>query len=491
MSRTAAKDPVRTRAKHAAAIEAVNDNIRKLQEQLTQVEDLGQEGFPYRDAVRARTELQVRECIKCMFGERSPEFQQWKTYHLRTSSPSEVSETISLLQTLITQLEGKKLELQGVAPPTPSLVPTVPSAPAAPLPAPTVSTAAAAVSATPSQVSTPSSSAPVALPVTTTLLVEQSVTPDRHSVHPSASSDEPPPNDDPPTPLPEKGDTHHGLSPVDQAPAPQTAPSPAPPGTSRGPGVPSIPEPREQVRDSANQGDAPAAAPGPLSDPPSRMPDLAVMSESSTQELPPDRLSDQVRPEAGLLVAPSVQPTEIRVEIAPLPATAPRAAGQVLGSPDWSARDREDPLDLVRKVCTRFHAVVRQLRLRQDNRTTLNVQDEQDVHDLLYALLRYEFDEVAQTEWPAGRPAAASRAMSLLPRHHLIVLAKMTKSGLGPREIAEQLTADAAAAPSAGHHTLFCFVYDPEGRIGNPRGFEAELTRVSDTQIVEVFIAPK
>lgn len=151
----------------------------------------------------------------------------------------------------------------------------------------------------------------------------------------------------------------------------------------------------------------------------------------------------------------------------------------------------EDPLDLVRKVCTRFHAVVRQLRLRQDNRTTLDVQDEQDVHDLLYALLRYEFDEVAQTEWSADRPAAAPRAMSLLPRHRLAVLAKMTKSGLGPREIAEQLTADAAALPAAGHQTLFYFVYDPEGRIGNPRGLEAELTRVSDAQIVEVFIAPK
>jgi hypothetical protein len=81
--------------------------------------------------------------------------------------------------------------------------------------------------------------------------------------------------------------------------------------------------------------------------------------------------------------------------------------------------------------------------------------------------------------------------MSLLPRHRLAVLAKMTKSGLGPRELAEQLTTDAAAFPAAGHQTLFCFVYDPEGRIGNPRGLEAELTRVSDAQIVEVFIAPK
>lgn len=135
--------------------------------------------------------------------------------------------------------------------------------------------------------------------------------------------------------------------------------------------------------------------------------------------------------------------------------------------------------------------MVRQLRLRGDNRTTLNVQDEQDVHDLLYTLLRYEFDEVAQTEWPAGRPATAPRAVSLLPRHHLAILAKMTRNGLGPREIAEQLTAEAAAFPAAGHQTLFCFIYDPEGRIGNPRGLEAELTRVSDAQIVEVFIAPK
>ena len=152
MPRATAKDPARTRAKHVAAIEAVNDNIRKLQDQLTQVEDLRQEGFPYRDAMRARAELQVRECIKCIFGERSPEFQQWKTYHLRTSSPSEVAETISLLQTLIAQLERKKLELQGIAPPVPSHVSTVRSAPAAPSPASPVAPAAPLASAAPAQI---------------------------------------------------------------------------------------------------------------------------------------------------------------------------------------------------------------------------------------------------------------------------------------------------------------------------------------------------
>jgi len=38
---------------------------------------------------------------------------------------------------------------------------------------------------------------------------------------------------------------------------------------------------------------------------------------------------------------------------------------------------------------------------------------------------------------------------------------------------------------------LFCFIYDPEGRIANPRRLEAELTMVSDGYTVEVIIAPK
>lgn len=495
MPRTAAKDPARTRAKHAAAIEAVNDNIRKLQDQLTQVEDLRQEGFPYRDAMRARAELQVRECIKYIFGERSPEFQQWKTYHLRTSSPSEVAETISLLQTLIAQLERKKLELQGLAPPASGHASTIRSAPAALPPVSTTATAGPVASATPARMTTLSPAAPAAIPVTATLMADHTGRVDDHSVPLSRQANTPVHSDDLshdlPRPLPEQGDARHGLSPVDQAPAPQTAPSPPPPGTSQGPGVPSMPEPREQVRDSANQGDAPAAAPGPLSDPPTRLPDPIATARHPTQEHVPDRLPDHVQPEPPFPSAISVQPTEIRAEVSPPPATTAGAVGQISGPSDRSEGEPEDPLDLVRKVCTRFHAVVRQLRLRGDDRTTLDVQDEQDVHDLLYTLLRYEFDEVAQTEWPASRPATAPRAVSLLPRHRLAVLAKMTRSGLGPREIAEQLTAEAASFPAAGHQTLFCFIYDPEGRIGNPRGLEAELTRVSDAQIVEVFIAPK
>ncbi|HEX9154187.1 MAG TPA: hypothetical protein VF819_01415 [Nitrospira sp.] len=39
--------------------------------------------------------------------------------------------------------------------------------------------------------------------------------------------------------------------------------------------------------------------------------------------------------------------------------------------------------------------------------------------------------------------------------------------------------------------TLFCFVYDPEGRIGNPRGLESDLATISDQFTVDVLVAPK
>jgi len=38
---------------------------------------------------------------------------------------------------------------------------------------------------------------------------------------------------------------------------------------------------------------------------------------------------------------------------------------------------------------------------------------------------------------------------------------------------------------------LLCFIYDPDGRVGNPRGLEADLSTVGDTYRVEIIVAPK
>jgi hypothetical protein len=38
---------------------------------------------------------------------------------------------------------------------------------------------------------------------------------------------------------------------------------------------------------------------------------------------------------------------------------------------------------------------------------------------------------------------------------------------------------------------MLCFIYDPDGRIGNPRGIESELTSISEQFSVDIVVAPK
>jgi len=151
-----------------------------------------------------------------------------------------------------------------------------------------------------------------------------------------------------------------------------------------------------------------------------------------------------------------------------------------------------DPVDALRKVCLRFHAVARQLRLRKDYRTTLEVEDDYDLQDLLCALLKLEFDEVGADEWTPPYAGSSTRTTLLLNRDRLAVVAKKTRSGLTTKELAEQVAADTAHYASHKPCThLFCFIYDPEGRIGSPTRLETDLTSVSDSFTVDVLIAPK
>ncbi|MEQ1791615.1 MAG: hypothetical protein ABL905_04850, partial [Nitrospiraceae bacterium] len=127
MPRAKTSEQSRSRSK-AATVEELTRGAGKLQEFLSQVEDLGREGFPYMDAARARTELQFRECVRRTFGEKSPEFQEHRQHKLLMNSPEETQQSIALIKTLIAKIEHKKHELQGGAPPQP-LPPTTAMSP--------------------------------------------------------------------------------------------------------------------------------------------------------------------------------------------------------------------------------------------------------------------------------------------------------------------------------------------------------------------------
>jgi hypothetical protein len=120
------------------------------------------------------------------------------------------------------------------------------------------------------------------------------------------------------------------------------------------------------------------------------------------------------------------------------------------------------------------------------------VEDEFDAQDLLHALLRIQFDDIGTDEWTPSYTGGAPRTTFLLNDGRLAVVVKKTRPGLNAKDLTDQLQIDAERyRPQGRCTTLICFIYDPEGRIGNPRGLETSLTSVSDAFIIDVLVAPK
>lgn len=194
-------------------------------------------------------------------------------------------------------------------------------------------------------------------------------------------------------------------------------------------------------------------------------------------------------------VAPPPPVAPPRPVVAPPPPIAPKVAApptRSTASAGGSAVASADAVGLLRKIGNRFHAVARQLRLRHEGRPTLEVEDEYDAQDVVHALLCLEFDEIRRESWQPGYAGDAAHTYFVAPRDRIVIEVKKTRQGVGAREIASQLEHDTLyywTHPDC--QTVFCFVYDPEARVGDPYGLEKTLTRQVDGQRVEVFISPK
>ena len=68
----------------------------------------------------------------------------------------------------------------------------------------------------------------------------------------------------------------------------------------------------------------------------------------------------------------------------------------------------------------------------------------------------------------------------LLKEHSVVVEAKMSRKGLGAKEVSDKLIIDVSRyREHANCKILVCFVYDPPGLIKNARGVERDLERLS------------
>ncbi|HEY6084870.1 MAG TPA: hypothetical protein VIU63_05705, partial [Nitrospira sp.] len=427
----------------------ISRGLERLQNFLPQIEDLARDGFPYMEGARARTELQLRECIRKTFGEKSPEYQAYRLHRLSVDTPADTKQTVALIRGLIGALEDKKLELQGLKPILPAVSEPSPQSTRPQMTLVPPSTPAAHVTITPTA---PAAPPPITMSVALTTNLDLSQASSAQPASPSISGGKPQEASMPSEPL---GKTVTSLPVPTSSIEPRTAVgvssfSPPPPSTAQETKPPSVPQPPR-----------PAQVKEPV---------VPVMTKHETQaDTPPVNVLPDIK---------SNSTQEKMSKAAPLSFPIEEALG--------------DPCEIVKSLCKRFHMVARQLRLRGEYRATLDVEDEFDVQDLLHALLRLYFDDIETDEWLPSYSNGAPRTMFLLNDSRLAVSVKKTRTGLNTKDLADQLRVDVEHCRMLKRcSTLLCFVYDPEGRIGNPRGLESDLISISDQLTADVYVAPK
>ena len=140
----------------------------------------------------------------------------------------------------------------------------------------------------------------------------------------------------------------------------------------------------------------------------------------------------------------------------------------------------------------RFHRVARQMRMRYNSRPTLEINDEYDVQNLLHALLVIFFDDVREEQWTPDYAGGASKMDFLLPTLQTAIEVKKARATLTPRKLGEELIIDIARYQNHPQcQQLFCFVYDPDGIISNPRGIETDLSKQHNKLTVRAMIMPR
>lgn len=152
----------------------------------------------------------------------------------------------------------------------------------------------------------------------------------------------------------------------------------------------------------------------------------------------------------------------------------------------------DNPIANLNRLLDNFHDVARLLVNRHAGRPTLIISDEYDVQDLLHSLLKIFFDDVRPEEYTPSYAGRNTRIDFLLKKEKIVVEVKKTRATLKDKEIGDELLQDIARYRNHPDcDILYCFVYDQQGFITNPRGLENDLTNESsDKMTVYVSIKP-
>jgi hypothetical protein len=149
-------------------------------------------------------------------------------------------------------------------------------------------------------------------------------------------------------------------------------------------------------------------------------------------------------------------------------------------------------METIEQLARGFHSVVRKLSQRYDHRPPLEIRDEYDVQDLFYALLTPFFEDIRPEEVAPSHAGGHGRIDFLIKAEQIVIEIKKTWPSLKVKELRDQLIVDKdiyRTHPDC--RTFIAFIYDPDGYIDNPIGFENDLNHAPGDMRVKVIVAPR
>lgn len=147
---------------------------------------------------------------------------------------------------------------------------------------------------------------------------------------------------------------------------------------------------------------------------------------------------------------------------------------------------------LLSHIFNNFSRFVHQLRRKRHNGRDCFISDEYDVQDLLHALLKLHFDDVRAEDWTPQNSGSNNRIDFLINDNQTAIEVKYAKDSHKDKQIGDELIIDISKySKHPNCNSLYCFVYDPDYCIGNPKGLENDLNNKSTDEFkVKVFVRP-
>lgn len=152
--------------------------------------------------------------------------------------------------------------------------------------------------------------------------------------------------------------------------------------------------------------------------------------------------------------------------------------------------------DIVFKILNNFHISVTSLIERRKGKAPFKIDDEYDVQDLLYIMLKPIFEDLEREEYTA-RDAGSQKRVDLVIRDiNAVIEAKCVMNSIQASKVGDELKIDIESYYNHPNcETLFIFIYNPNRKIKDPRVLEKNLSgerRKKDKEfIVRAVVRPE